>query len=296
MLVATPARLAAGVLAAILLALGRAGIGANRSKPQVRRHARDRHRLRHAVGAVVGSAPTGTGSTTRTPASVYEQLFAADLSKVEAQRRQASVLRRRLDALRRDPRRTRRKMGVEAKPARVEIKLRKGVMFPDKPGVMAVARTGRRRRGVQPTTASTRARRRSPAISIMSRRSRPPTSTPWCSPSRTTTPNGTTASAGATTPASCPRRWPTPAPPTGRTSTAPGPFLLADFVQGNSNTYVKNPNYWDKEKIGGAEYKLPLRRQDRLPHHQGRGDLPHRAAHRQARHAGDASAGRRSMS
>src|SRR5262245_26986861 len=37
-----------------------------------------------------------------------------------------------------------------------------------------------------------------------------------------------------------------------------GPFMLADFVQGNSNTYVKNPNYWDKEKIGGAEYKLPF--------------------------------------
>src|SRR5215468_6357385 len=37
-----------------------------------------------------------------------------------------------------------------------------------------------------------------------------------------------------------------------------GPFMLADFVQGNSNTYVKNPNYWDKEKINGTEVKLPL--------------------------------------
>ena len=37
-----------------------------------------------------------------------------------------------------------------------------------------------------------------------------------------------------------------------------GPFMLADFVQGNSNTYVKNPIYWDKEKINGAEYKLPF--------------------------------------
>ena len=63
-----------------------------------------------------------------------------------------------------------------------------------------------------------------------------------------------------------------------------GPFMLTDYVQGNSNTYVKNPIYWDKDKINGAEYKLPLRRQDHLPHHQGRGDLPHRAAHRQARH------------
>ena len=37
-----------------------------------------------------------------------------------------------------------------------------------------------------------------------------------------------------------------------------GPFLLADFVQGNSNTYVKNPNYWGTEKINGVETKLPL--------------------------------------
>ena len=40
--------------------------------------------------------------------------------------------------------------------------------------------------------------------------------------------------------------------------------MLADFVQGNSNTYVKNPNYWDKEKIGGVEYKLPFVEKMRL--------------------------------
>ena len=37
-----------------------------------------------------------------------------------------------------------------------------------------------------------------------------------------------------------------------------GPYMLSDFVSGNSNTYTKNPDYWDKEKIGGAEYKLPF--------------------------------------
>ena len=36
-----------------------------------------------------------------------------------------------------------------------------------------------------------------------------------------------------------------------------GPFMLTDFVAGNSNTYAKNPIYWDKEKIGGQDYKLP---------------------------------------
>jgi peptide/nickel transport system substrate-binding protein len=37
-----------------------------------------------------------------------------------------------------------------------------------------------------------------------------------------------------------------------------GPFVLSEVVQGNSNTYTKNPSYWDRDKIGGAEYKLPF--------------------------------------
>ena len=36
-----------------------------------------------------------------------------------------------------------------------------------------------------------------------------------------------------------------------------GPFQLSDFVQGNSNTYTRNPAYWDKETIGGKQYQLP---------------------------------------
>ena len=37
-----------------------------------------------------------------------------------------------------------------------------------------------------------------------------------------------------------------------------GPFMLTDFVNGNSTTFTKNPNYWDKERLGGQEYKLPF--------------------------------------
>jgi peptide/nickel transport system substrate-binding protein len=37
-----------------------------------------------------------------------------------------------------------------------------------------------------------------------------------------------------------------------------GPFQLSDYVQGNQQVYSKNPIYWDKEKIGGQEYKLPF--------------------------------------
>jgi len=37
-----------------------------------------------------------------------------------------------------------------------------------------------------------------------------------------------------------------------------GPFMLTDFVQGSATTYSKNPNYWGKDTIGGQEVKLPL--------------------------------------
>jgi peptide/nickel transport system substrate-binding protein len=36
-----------------------------------------------------------------------------------------------------------------------------------------------------------------------------------------------------------------------------GPYKLTDYVQGNSNTYEKNPDYWDKETINEKEFKLP---------------------------------------
>jgi len=36
-----------------------------------------------------------------------------------------------------------------------------------------------------------------------------------------------------------------------------GPFLLTDYVAGNQYTFTKNPNYWDKETIGGQANKLP---------------------------------------
>lgn len=37
-----------------------------------------------------------------------------------------------------------------------------------------------------------------------------------------------------------------------------GPFMLTDYVQGNAVTWTKNPGYWDKEKIGSESYKLPF--------------------------------------
>jgi peptide/nickel transport system substrate-binding protein len=36
-----------------------------------------------------------------------------------------------------------------------------------------------------------------------------------------------------------------------------GPFELAEYIAGNSQTYIRNPNYWDKETLAGAQQKLP---------------------------------------
>jgi peptide/nickel transport system substrate-binding protein len=37
-----------------------------------------------------------------------------------------------------------------------------------------------------------------------------------------------------------------------------GPFRLTDYTSGNSHTYERNPIYWGKETINEAEYKLPF--------------------------------------
>jgi peptide/nickel transport system substrate-binding protein len=37
-----------------------------------------------------------------------------------------------------------------------------------------------------------------------------------------------------------------------------GPYSLANYVQGNAMTFNKNPAYWDSETIGGEKFKLPF--------------------------------------
>jgi peptide/nickel transport system substrate-binding protein len=37
-----------------------------------------------------------------------------------------------------------------------------------------------------------------------------------------------------------------------------GPFQLTDYVQGNSQVYTRNPTYWDTDTIDGKQYKLPF--------------------------------------
>jgi peptide/nickel transport system substrate-binding protein len=37
-----------------------------------------------------------------------------------------------------------------------------------------------------------------------------------------------------------------------------GPFTLTEYIPGNQHTYSKRADYWDKEKINEAEFKLPF--------------------------------------
>jgi len=37
-----------------------------------------------------------------------------------------------------------------------------------------------------------------------------------------------------------------------------GPFRLVDYTKGSALTYEKNPKYWDQTSIGGKKYKLPF--------------------------------------
>ena len=43
-----------------------------------------------------------------------------------------------------------------------------------------------------------------------------------------------------------------------RNANGTGPFQLTDVVTGNSQTYLKNPAYWGKDQIAGQDYALPF--------------------------------------
>ncbi len=47
-----------------------------------------------------------------------------------------------------------------------------------------------------------------------------------------------------------PRDW--------RNVTGSGPFRLERFVPGNSETFVRRPDYWDRERIDGVAYPIPF--------------------------------------
>lgn len=42
------------------------------------------------------------------------------------------------------------------------------------------------------------------------------------------------------------------------TVTGSGPFMLHRYIQANAQIYTRNPNYWDKERLGQKDYALPF--------------------------------------
>jgi peptide/nickel transport system substrate-binding protein len=188
--------------------------------------------------------------------AAYEQLFAADLSKSKRNGGKHSFYADAYvpsDAIRGELAESWRWVD----PLKLEIKLRKGVMFPEKPGVMKA--------------------RELVADDVVFSFNRL-----WASPKKTpqyfdhvksvqavdkntvvfnfTEFNAEwdyrfgygyysaiipkeVADAGAT-------NW--------KNANGSGPFMVTDYVNGNSNTYTKNPNYWGTETINGQTFKLPF--------------------------------------
>lgn len=188
---------------------------------------------------------------------VYEQLFAADLTKSRARGGKHPFY---ADAwLPSDAIRGELAESWEWKenPVRVEIKLRKGIMFPEKPGVMKsreftaedvvfsynrLDKSPRKIRGYFDHVAKVEATDRHTVVFTFK-----DFFAEWdyrfgygyfsaVYPKEV-------VDAGAAD-------W--------KNVNGTGPFVLTDFVSGNSNTYTKNSIYWDKERVNGTEYKLPF--------------------------------------
>ncbi len=187
----------------------------------------------------------------------YEQLFAADLSKSKRNGGPHSFYADAylpLDAIRGELAETWRWM---ENPLRLEVKLRKGVMFPEKKGVMAarelvaddvvfsfnhLANSPKKIPNYFDHVNKVEATDRHTVLfSFKDYFAEWDYRFGWGYYS-SILPKEVVA-AGAT-------NW--------KNHNGSGPFMLTDFVSGNSNTYTKNPIYWDKETIGGQAYKLPF--------------------------------------
>src|SRR5262245_47209328 len=179
---------------------------------------------------------------------VYEQLFAADLSKSV---RNGGPHPFYADAwLPSDAIRGELAESWEWKndPLRIEIKLRKGVMFPEKPGVMATRELvaddvvfSFTRLATSPKKIATyfdhidkvyAADKHTVVFQFNAYNAEWDYRFGWGYYSAIVPKEVADAGAG---------NW--------KNLNGTGPYLLSEVVQGNSNTYVKNPNYWDKDKL-----------------------------------------------
>ena len=187
----------------------------------------------------------------------YEQLFAADLSKAKSRGgpysfRDPAYLP--LDAVRGE---LAESWSWKENPLRLEVKLRKGVMFPEKKGVMASRElvaddvVFSHERQIKSAKAQKNFFEHVVKVEALDRHTVQYTFREFHSEWDYRSGYGhytgiqprEVVAAGAS-------NW--------KNHNGSGPFMLMDFVSGNSNTYAKNPQYWDKERIGGIDYKLPF--------------------------------------
>lgn len=188
---------------------------------------------------------------------MYEQLFVGDLSKSERRggrhpfRADAWLPS---DAIRGE---LAERWAWKDKPLRVEIRLRKGVKFPDKPGVMKsrelVAQdvvdsferlnaSPRKNPGYFDHVEKVEASDRYTVVFTMNAYS-----ADWDFRF------GWGFFSGIV-----PREVVEKGASDWRNANGSGPFVLADYLHGSAVTYSRNPIYWDSERIAGQDFKLPF--------------------------------------
>jgi peptide/nickel transport system substrate-binding protein len=188
---------------------------------------------------------------------MYEQLFAGDLSKAKSRGGKHPFVADSWlpsDAIRGE---LAESWKVMDNPFRVEVKLRKGVMFPDKPGVMK-ARELVADDVVYSFNRLDKSAKKIPTyydhvdkveakdkytvlFTFKNYNAEWDYRFGWGYYSGIVPKEVSDAGAG---------NW--------KNANGSGPFELTDYVQGNAATFSKNPIYWDKEIIGGHPYKLPF--------------------------------------
>ena len=189
--------------------------------------------------------------------AMYEQLFAADLNKsIHKGGKHAFIADSWLpsDAIRGELAESWKTID---NPLRIEVKLRKGVMFPDKPGVMkarelvaddvvySYARLDGSKKKI-PTYFDHVEKveaidKHTVLFTFKNYNAEWDYRFGWGQYSGIVPKEVSDAGAG---------NW--------KNANGTGPFLLADYVQGNAITYARNDAYWDKETIAGQPYKLPF--------------------------------------
>lgn len=188
--------------------------------------------------------------------SVYEQLFAADLSKAKSRGGPSGFISDAYipsDLIRGE---LAEKWEWLDNPLRVKITLRKGVMFPEKPGVMA-----KRELVADDVVFSYRRLMSSPKVNktsfdFIKDVAAEDKYTVVFEMSKFNAEWDYRFGYGFYS-AIIPKEVVDAGAADWKNANGTGPFKITDYVQANSQTYEKNPDYWDKEVIDGTEFKLP---------------------------------------